>query len=85
MHCLQRAVWRKRGSNSPESLCKFASFAPVRAAVEAAAAPSRHHVIGKRTSARWKQVETTEFYAYLTMLEKFVARKFDNAVDSKAR
>ena len=28
-------VWRKRGSNSPESLCKFASFAPVRAAVKA--------------------------------------------------
>ena len=36
--------WRKRGSNSPESLCKFASFAPVRAAVEAPPAPSRHHV-----------------------------------------
>ena len=33
-------VWRKRGSNSPESLCKFASFAPVRAAVEAPPAPS---------------------------------------------
>ena len=31
----QRAVWRKRGRGSPESLCKFASFAPVRAAVEA--------------------------------------------------
>ena len=26
-------VWRKRGSDSPESLCEFASFAPVRAAV----------------------------------------------------
>jgi hypothetical protein len=39
-----RAVWRKRGSNSPESLCKFSSFAPVRAAVEAPPAPSRHHV-----------------------------------------
>ena len=23
-------VWRKRGSGSPESLCEFASFAPVR-------------------------------------------------------
>ena len=33
-------VWRKRGSGSPESLCKFASFAPVRAAVEAPPAPS---------------------------------------------
>ena len=33
-------VWRKRGSNSPESLCEFASFAPVRAAVEAPPSPS---------------------------------------------
>jgi len=33
-------VWRKRGSGSPESLCEFASFAPVRAAVEAPPAPS---------------------------------------------
>ena len=33
-------AWRKRGSNSPESLCKFASFALVRAAVEAPPAPS---------------------------------------------
>jgi len=33
-------VWRKRGSNSPESMCRFASFAPVRAAVEAPPAPS---------------------------------------------
>ena len=29
----QRAVWRKRGSVSPESLCEFGSFAPVRTAV----------------------------------------------------
>ena len=33
-------VWRQRGSNSPESLCEFVSFAPVRAAVEAPPAPS---------------------------------------------
>jgi len=33
-------VWRKRGSGSPESLCEFASYAPVRAAVEAPPAPS---------------------------------------------
>ena len=32
-HCLQQAVWRKRGSGSPEGLCKFGSFAPVRTAV----------------------------------------------------
>jgi len=33
-------VWHRRGSNSPESLCEFASFAPVRAAVEVPPAPS---------------------------------------------
>jgi len=33
-------VWRKRGSNSPESLCRFSSYTPVRAAVEAPPAPS---------------------------------------------
>ena len=31
----QRAVWRKRGSGSPESLCKFGSLSPVRALVKA--------------------------------------------------
>jgi hypothetical protein len=45
----QLAVWHKRGSGSPESLCGFASFAPVRAAVEAPPAPSRNHVGRKRT------------------------------------
>ena len=49
---VQRAVWRKRGSNSPESLCEFASFAPVRAAVEAPPAPSRHHVVGNVARTR---------------------------------
>ena len=38
---VQRAVWRKRGSGSPESLCEFGSFSPVRTAVEAPLAPSR--------------------------------------------
>jgi len=28
-------------------LCKFSSFAPVQAAVEAPPAPSRQHVVGK--------------------------------------
>ena len=37
----QRAVWRKRGGGSPESLCGFGSFAPVRAAVKAPPSPSR--------------------------------------------
>jgi hypothetical protein len=50
--CVQRVVWRKRGSNSPESLCEFASFAPVRAAVEAPPAPSRHHVRGNAGTAQ---------------------------------
>ena len=49
--CLQRAVWRKRGSGSPESLCKFGSFAPVRAAVKALPAPSRWDVGRKRGTA----------------------------------
>ena len=40
----QRAVWRKRGSGSPESLCEFSSFAPVRTVVEAPPAPSRWDV-----------------------------------------
>jgi hypothetical protein len=40
----QQAVWRKRGRGSPESLCGFGSFAPVRAAVEAPPAPSRRDV-----------------------------------------
>ena len=48
MHFSQRAVWRKRGSGSPESLCGFGSFAPVRAAVKAPPAPSRRDVICKR-------------------------------------
>jgi len=43
---VQRAVWRKRGSNSPESLCEFGSFVPVRTAVEAPPAPSRWDVMG---------------------------------------
>ena len=43
---VQRAVWRKRGSCSPESLCRFGSFAPVRTAVKAPPAPSRWDVIG---------------------------------------
>ena len=41
----QQAVWRKRGSGSPESLCEFGSFAPVRTAVEAPPAPSRFDVV----------------------------------------
>ena len=41
MHYTQRAVWRKRGSGSPESLCEFGSFAPVQTAVEAPPASSR--------------------------------------------
>gem|GEM_PF-5144785 len=48
-------VWRKRGSGSPESLCKFASFAPVRAAVEAPPAPSPCSLaatLGKRSTQR---------------------------------
>jgi len=40
-HFTQRTVWRKRGIGSPESLCKFASFAPARTAVEAPTASSR--------------------------------------------
>jgi len=36
----QRAVWRKRGSGSPESLWKLGSLSPVRTAVEAPPAPS---------------------------------------------
>ena len=39
-------VWRKRGSGSPESLCEFASFAPVRAAVEAPPAAKPQIVSG---------------------------------------
>ena len=51
------AAWSKRGSNSPKSLCQFSSFAPVRAAVEAPPAPSRHHVVGNagKRSAIWKR------------------------------
>ena len=45
--CVQRAVWRKRGSGSPESLCKFESLSPVRTAVEPPPASSRWDVIGK--------------------------------------
>ena len=41
----QRAVWRKRGGDSPESLCGFGSFVPVRTAVEAPPAPSRWDVV----------------------------------------
>ena len=52
MHERLTWVWRKRGSTSPESLCKFASFAPVRTVVEAATSPSRWNVIGKRRTAQ---------------------------------
>ena len=48
MHCTQRAVWRKRGIGSPESLCKFGSLSPVRTAVEAPPASSRWDVICKQ-------------------------------------
>jgi hypothetical protein len=48
--CAQRAVWRKRGRGSPESLCGFASFAPVRTVVKPPPAPSRRHVSRKRTT-----------------------------------
>ena len=44
-HCIQWAVWRKRGIGSPENLFKFASFAPVRAVVEAPPASSRWDII----------------------------------------
>ena len=48
---VQRAVWRKRGSGSPESLCEFGSLSPVRALVEAPPAPSRWDVSRKRAEA----------------------------------
>jgi len=48
-------VWRKRGSGSPESLCKFASFAPVRAAVEAppAQSPGALGASGGQHGGKW--------------------------------
>ena len=52
-HCTQRAVWRKRGSGSPERLCEFGSLSPVRASVKAPPAPSRWDVVcnaGKRSA-----------------------------------
>ena len=48
----QRAVWRKRGSNSPESLCEFGSLSPVRTAVEATPSPSRWDVTCKRLTVQ---------------------------------
>ena len=60
MHCTQRAVWRKRGSGSPESLCEFGSLSPVRTAVEAPPAPSRWDVRCKRRIVRRKQARSQD-------------------------
>jgi hypothetical protein len=46
--CAQQAVWRKRGRGSPESLCGFGSFEPVRAVVNPPPAPSRQNVVRNR-------------------------------------
>ena len=48
-------VWRKRGSGSPESLCEFGSFVPVRALVKAPPSPSRWDVVGnpRFTGSKW--------------------------------
>jgi len=43
---------RIRGIDSPESLCKFGSFALVRALVKATPASSRWDVRGKRATAQ---------------------------------
>ncbi|MCL1969723.1 MAG: hypothetical protein FWF65_09295 [Bacteroidetes bacterium] len=60
MHYTQRAVWRKRGSGSPESLCEFGSFAPVQTAVEAPPAPSRWDVRRHPDSVSVKLTEYQE-------------------------
>jgi hypothetical protein len=70
MHCSQLAVWRKRGSGSPESLCKFGSFAPVRAAVKAATSQSRVGVIVNSERTVSKKQKTN----LLRYLEKKIGR-----------
>ena len=69
MNVAQRAVWRKRGSGSPESLCEFGSFVPVQTAVKAPPSPSRWDVIGKsgKRSAIWKRKRQS----VQTTIEKF--------------
>jgi hypothetical protein len=71
--------WRKRGSNSPESLCGFSSFSPVRAAVEAPPAPSRHHVVGNAARVLWekypsrkKETGRLDIRIFLFVIEKNV-------------
>ena len=66
----QRAVWRKRGSGSPESLCKFANFAPVRTAVEAPPAPSRWNVVCHMGTVRWAREVYDKFRQNYRKLEK---------------
>ena len=48
---------RIRGSGSPESLCEFGSFVPVRALVEAPPAPSRWDVKRKLGTKRAERKE----------------------------
>jgi len=55
-------VWRKRGSNSPESLCEFASFAPVRVAVEAPPAPSPCSLPASVGTVQWGKDKMKNFF-----------------------
>jgi hypothetical protein len=46
------AAWRRRGCGSPESLCGFSTFAPVRTAVKPPPSPSRPHVVRQQWTAQ---------------------------------
>jgi hypothetical protein len=60
MHERLTWVWRKRGSGSPESLCEFASFAPVRAAVK----PRLRQALARNNNKRFLPMPLEEIFCY---------------------
>jgi hypothetical protein len=69
---VQRAVWRKRGSVSPESLCKFGSFVPVRTAVKAPPAPSRWDEVRYEDENIWVTQKMLAILLFESDFDKFL-------------